>query len=113
MLSDNEGLSQKEEKQYIALVCKNQANDTVARENDAVSGVCDEITSSPLPDTPTIQYISADRINNEDEVKACDEIVAASKNGKRIDLDCGHYVHQFESERIAKDMREFINELDK
>ena len=113
MLSDNEGLSQKEEKQYIALVCKNQANDTVARENDAVSGVCDEITSSPLPDTPTIQYISADRINNEDEVKACDEIVAASKNGKRIDLDCGHYVHQFESERIAKDMKEFISGLDK
>lgn len=113
MISDNEGLSKEEEKQYIALVCKNQANDTVARENDAVSAVCDEITASPLPDTPTIQYISADRIDNQDEVKACDEIVAASKNGKRIDLNCGHYVHQFESERIANDMKEFISGLEK
>ena len=110
-ISDNEGLSDEEVKQYIALVCKNQANDTVARENDAVSGVCDEITSSPLPDTPTIQYISADRIDNQDELKACDEIIAASKSGKRIDLNCGHYVHQYESERISTDMKEFISGL--
>ena len=30
-------------KQYIALVCRNQSNDTVCRENDAISGVIEEL----------------------------------------------------------------------
>lgn len=112
-ISDNEGLSDEETKQYIALVSKNQANDTTCRENDAVTAVCGEITGAALPDTPTIQYISSDRKDDESVLKACDEIVAASKDGKMIELDCGHYVHQYESERIAEEMKEFISGLNK
>ncbi len=107
-ISDKEGFSDEEWKQYTALVCKNQANDTTCRENDAVPAVCGEITSAPLPAAPTIQYISADRRDDEATTKACEEIVAASSDGKIITLDCGHYVHHFESERIAKEMKEFI-----
>jgi hypothetical protein len=40
-------------------------------------------------------------------------MVDASENGQLIKLDCGHYVHDFEYERISKDMKEFIEELDK
>ena len=32
------------------------------------------------------------------------------KIGKLIELDCGHYLHQFESERIAEEMKDFIEE---
>lgn len=30
-----------------------------------------------------------------------------------VELDCGHYVHHFEYERISKDMKEFIEGLGK
>ena len=37
--------------------------------------------------------------------------VDASTYGKLIELDCDHYLHQFESERIAEEMRDFIDGL--
>lgn len=40
------------------------------------------------------------------------ELVDASTNGRLVELDCGHYLHQFESEKIAEEMKEFIGNLE-
>ena len=39
-------------------------------------------------------------------------MVDSSENGKLIELDCGHYVHDFEYERISEDIKKLISELD-
>ena len=110
-ISEYEGYSDEEIKQYTALVCKNLANDTVCRENDAIGSVCEEINAAALPSTPTLQFISTQNSNYEYWKSTHQELVDASVYGKLIELDCGHYLHQFESERIAEEMKDFIENL--
>ena len=110
-ISEFDGYSDEEVKQYKALVCKNQANDTVCRENDAIGGVCEEINAAALPKTPTLQFVSTQNSNYEYWKSTHQELVDASTYGKLIELDCGHYLHQFESERIAAEMKDFIENL--
>ena len=98
-------------RQYKALVCRNQANDTVCRENDAIGEVCEEINATALPNTPTLQFVSTYNSNYEYWKSTHQELVDASTYGKLIELDCDHYLHQFESERIAEEMRDFIDGL--
>ena len=110
-ISEYENYSDEEIKQYTALVCKNLANDTVCRENDAIGSVCEEINAAALPSTPTLQFISTQNSNYEYWKSTHQELVDASVYGKLIELDCGHYLHQFESERIAEEMKDFIENL--
>ena len=107
----DETYTDEEWKQYTALVCRNQSNDTVCRENDAIGEVCEEINVAALPAAPTLQFISTQNSNYEKWKSSHQELVDASHNGKLIELDCGHYLHQFESERIAKEMKDFIMNL--
>ena len=107
-ISEFEGLSKEEIRQYIALGCKNLGNDTAARECDGIVDVFKEIESTPLPTVPTIQYVSGVNKDNELWVNAQQEFVNASQNGRYVQLDCGHYVHNYESERIATDIKELI-----
>ena len=37
------------------------------------------------------------------------ELVNASRNGRFVQLECGHYVHNYESERIAGDIKELLH----
>ena len=107
----DETYSDAEVKQYTALVCKNLANDTVCRENDAIGKVCEEINAADLPDTPTLQFISTYNSNYEYWKSTHQELVDAATFGRLVELDCGHYLHQFESERIAAETKKFIEEL--
>ena len=56
-------------------------------------------------------YIYADNSNYEYWKSTHQELVDASTYGKLIELDCDHYLHQFESERIEEEMRDFIDGL--
>ena len=106
-----EGYTDTEWKQYTALVCRNMANDTVCHEDEAIDQVCEEINAAALPDTPTLQFISTYNSNYEYWKTTHQELVDASSYGELIELDCGHYLHQYESERIAEEMKDFIEGL--
>lgn len=108
-ISEFEGLTKEEVKLYIAIGCKNLGNQTAAREAEGIIAVFDEINGAPLPTVPTIQYVSG--VNKEKAlwVSAHRNFVDASKNGKYVQLECGHYIHNYESERIAKDIKEFLS----
>jgi hypothetical protein len=58
-----------------------------------------------------IMYCSADNEGDELWEGGMQAMVDASSDGQLIKLDCGHYVHDFEYERISSDMKEFIGEL--
>ena len=104
-------LDDKEFEKFIAVTCSKQNSETILREMDGVKAVNEEINSKPLPKTPTIQYISGVNKDNELWQSGHKAVVDASENGELIQLDCGHYVHYYESERIAKEMDEFIKSL--
>lgn len=107
-ISEFEGLSDEDIKLYIAVSCKSHGNNTVARECEGIVDVFDEISKNPLPSVPTIQYISGTNKDKALWVDSHKEIVNASVNGKYVQLECGHYVHNYESERIAKDIKELL-----
>ncbi len=109
-ISEFEGLSEGDIKLYIAVGCKNLGNNTAARECEGIVNVFDEINSVQLPNVPTIQYVSGVNKDKELWVNSHQDIVNASVNGLFVQLDCGHYVHNYESERIAQDIKEFIGE---
>ena len=108
-------LTNEEKKIFTEIACHITANDTMIRENNLenVSAVTAELNAAPLPTVPMIMYVSADNGGLENWVSGMQAMVDASSNGKLIKLDCGHYVHDFEYERISKDMKAFIEGLDK
>ncbi|MBR2283117.1 MAG: alpha/beta hydrolase [Ruminococcus sp.] len=111
---DQSGTLSDEEKQiFKELYCKKSLNDTVVREgnNELERAAVEELNSMPLPTVPMIMYMSADNKDDKFWESGMQAMVDASENGQLIKLDCGHYVHDFEYERISKDMKEFIGTL--
>lgn len=109
-------LSNEENKILTEIACHKLLNDTVVNETDPDNEIAvnEEINSAPLPTVPMILYLSPDSMQYDEKwKKGAQAMVDASENGQLIKLDCGHYVHDFEYERISKDMKEFIAGLDK
>lgn len=108
-------LTKEEEKIFTEIACHTTANDTIINEGDLDNelALIDELNSSPLPTVPMIMYVSADYGNQELWVGGMQAMVDASTDGRLVKLDCGHYVHDFEYERISSDMKELISGLDK
>ncbi|MBQ8960541.1 MAG: alpha/beta hydrolase [Ruminococcus sp.] len=108
-------LTDEEKKIFTEIACHTAANDTIMREGslDNELAVIGELNSSPLPTVPMIMYASADHSGEELWVGGMQAMVDASENGELIKLDCGHYVHDFEYERISEDIKALITELDK
>ena len=78
-----------------------------------IDNVNAEINGSALPTVPMILYLSPDSTQaDESWEKGAQAMVDASENGRLIKLDCGHYVHDYEYERISADMKGFIAGLD-
>ena len=72
----------------------------------------DEINAAPLPTVPMLMYLSTDSVQSgESWENGTQAMVRASENGQLIKLNCGHYVHDYEYERISTDMKLFIDHL--
>jgi pimeloyl-ACP methyl ester carboxylesterase len=99
---------------YKEIACHKNVNDTMQNEGDIenIIALNDERNSAPLPTVPMILYVSGENAGDVFWVNGMQAMVDASENGKLIQLDCGHYVHYFESERISRDMKELIAGLD-
>lgn len=73
----------------------------------------DKVKNSLIPgNTPIYVFIS----NANEKVianwsKLLSAYVSAFKNGKYMILDCGHYLHAYEPEKIAKEVNKFISSI--
>ncbi len=106
-------LTDDEKRIFTEIACHTTANDTIMNEGDLDTelAMIDELNSYPLPTVPMILYASADYSGQELWVGGMQAMADASTNGKVIKLDCGHYVHDFEYERISTDIRELLGSL--
>ena len=106
-------LTDDEKRIFTEIACHTTANDTIMNEGDLDTelAMIDELNSDPLPTVPMILYASADYSGQELWVGGMQAMADASTNGKVIKLDCGHYVHDFEYERISTDIRELLGSL--
>ncbi|MBR1724607.1 MAG: alpha/beta hydrolase, partial [Ruminococcus sp.] len=108
-------LSEEEDKIFTEICCHKLLNKTVMSENDMdILALYDELNSEHLPTVPMLLYLSPDSTQFDDEwEKGMQALADASSDGRLIRLECGHYVHDFEYERISGDMKEFIERLEK
>ena len=109
---DQSGTLTKEEDQlFTEICCRKLLNESVIREGDMNNTIAvnREVNAAPLPNTPMLLYISSDSTEfDENWEKSSQAMTDASENGILTELDCGHYVHDFEYERIAKEVKEFL-----
>lgn len=106
-------LTKEESAIYKEIACHKNVNPTELNEGDTekIIALNDERNAAPLPTVPVMMYVSNETSNDEYRIGGMQAMVDASENGTLIKLDCGHYVHHFESERISRDMKELIEKL--
>ena len=101
-------LSSEDKKIYKALAAQKAVNCDIAYETMAVSEACKKINENAIPEVPVLMFLSKGAGNLGESPK---EYAAKLSSCKVIELDCGHYVHNFEYERISTEMKSFIESL--
>ena len=101
-------LSKEEKKLYRAIACRKVVNLDVINEGLSITEAVSEIDSKPKPDVPMIMFISDGKeVQGTNWIESHYDYASDLANAKVIELDCGHYVHNFMQDRIAEEIREF------
>lgn len=101
-----EKLSKNEKQLYRALAANIAVNIDIFNEGKTIPDACKIIDSKAIPDIPILLYVS-----NGKETKALNwvqnqrDFAAAHKNAKVVELNCGHYVHNFEYDKISREVK--------
>ena len=109
-----DALSEDEKKLYRAIASRNTVNVDVINEGKAITDAVKLIDSKPKPDIPMLMFVGDGKeTRGTDWVKNHYDYAADLSNAKVIELGCGHYVHYFKPEKIASEMKAFIqNDLE-
>ena len=104
-----------EEKLIIQeLSVRNNLNDSIVSEFRDIPNIGAMVSSAPLPTQPCIHFI-AQRDPGitfvEKWWRTHQEYTNASIDGRLIQLNCGHYVHDFDFCKIAEEIRELAKRL--
>lgn len=101
-------LNSEDKKTYKALAAKKAVNCDIIYETMAITEACKKINENAIPEVPVLMFLSKGAGNLGDAPK---EYAAKLSCCKIIELDCGHYVHNFEYERISTEVKIFIESL--
>lgn len=103
-------LSKEEKELYRAVACRVAVNVDIINEGYAITDAVREIDSKPKPDVPMLMFVSDGKeVRGLNWSGAHHDYAADLTKAKVIDLDCGHYVHNFEQDLIAREIRAFVN----
>ena len=106
-------LSKEEKRLYRAIADRSAVNVAVYNEGLAVREACDQINAAPKPDVPMILFVSDGKQTGIPKwIELTKDYAKDLSNAKIVELQCGHYVHDYEYERIDQELREFIEGLD-
>ncbi|MBQ1729478.1 MAG: alpha/beta hydrolase [Oscillospiraceae bacterium] len=109
-----DALSKEEKDIYKAIACKIAVNVDVISEGQAIPKACKTIDSMPKPDVPMLMFVSDGKEVGIDKwVEVQKGFAADLSNAKLVELDCGHYVHNYKQEQISGEMKTFIEGLGK
>lgn len=108
-------LTDEEISTYRRLIYTKSCNKTVQAEGDGTTEASAQVRNSPKPGMPMLLYLSdgsgGTGLDKNTWRGFTYSYTEGMDNAKVVELDCGHYVHDFEYERISREMKEFIGEL--
>ena len=102
-------LTEEEKKIVHALLYKNFSNRTTINELKYVSENATIVGAGEIPQVPMLLFISNDTSTTE-LTDATRRYANTAENTKVIQLDCPHYVHDYEYNRISKEIKAFLQE---
>lgn len=108
-----EKLTKEEKAIYRAIAVRIAVNNCIVNEGLAIPNAVKEIESKPIPDIPMLMFVSNGKgtgVDNWRDIQ--DEYASELTNAEVIELDCGHYVHNFEYDRIADYVKVFVETLE-
>lgn len=104
------GLNKDEIKEQKLLWKRNAMNNCYIKEAEAVLDNANSVVSFGRIEVPTLMFVSDGKqvspnwINNECEF-------AEQVNAEIVHLNCGHYIHYYESEKISRMIKEFSDKI--
>lgn len=107
-----EGLTEEEIRTFRQIIYARMVNETILNEGNDIPEVSEQIMNAPQPDIPMLLFVADGGGDVNEWRRQTNEFVQEQENASVVELDCGHYVHDFEQERIAADMRSFIEDID-
>ena len=109
-----QALSKEEKDIYRAIGCRIAVNEDIINEGQAIPEACKTIDKMPKPDIPMLMFVSDGKETGIDNwIDIQKEYASDLSNAKVIELDCGHYVHNYKQEQISAEMKVFIEGLRK
>ena len=102
-------LTEEEKKIAHTLLYKNFSNKTTINELKYVSENATIVGAGEIPQVPMLLFISNDTSTTE-LTDATQRYANTVENAKVIQLDCPHYVHDYEYNRISKEIKAFLQE---
>ena len=102
-------LTEEEKKIAHALLYKNFSNRTTINELKYVSENATIVGAGEIPQVPMLLFISNDTSTTE-LTDATQRYANTAENTKVIQLDCPHYVHDYEYNRIREEIKAFLQE---
>ncbi len=105
-------LSEKEKEIYRAVFYQRTATITMIDEVKAVKDNAKTVKENGVPQVPMLLFISngsgGTGFTEETWRRIPKEYIAGCDNASYIELDCPHYVHDYEYEKISEEIRNFI-----
>ena len=102
-------LTEEEKKIVHALLYKNFSNRTTINELKYVIDNAKIVGAGEIPQVPMLLFISNDTATTE-LTNATQRYANTVGNAKVIQLDCPHYVHDYEYNRISEEIKAFLQE---
>lgn len=107
-------LSDSEKEIYRAVFYSRTATVTMINECESVKENAKLVESMGVPQLPMLLFISngsgGTGFDEETWRKIPIEYISGAQNGKYIELDCPHYIHDYEYEAISENIMEFLSE---
>ena len=109
-------LSEEEKELYRAVFYRRTATVTMINETAAVKENAKTVEAAGVPQLPMLLFISdgsgGTGFDKETWRSIPKEYLSQADGGDYIELDCPHYIHDHEYEKIAEKMTEFISGLE-
>lgn len=104
------GLDRDEIRQHKKLLRRNAMNPCIENEAKAVMENAGTVDAAGGIDSPVLMFISDGKQVSSGWIDHAVDF-AGRVNAKTVFLDCGHYVHYYESERISREIRAFLQQI--
>ena len=100
---------------YRAVFYRRTATVTMINETEAVKENAKTVESGGVPQLPMLLFISdgsgGTGFDKETWRSIPEEYISQVQGGEYVELDCPHYVHDHEYEKISKEIKDFVEKL--